>query len=46
MVAWFSSIYLVYRKLSPLTYGEPALSAAELRTLRWKDSWDILIRKH
>ncbi|XP_067398021.1 protein O-mannosyl-transferase 1 isoform X2 [Emydura macquarii macquarii] len=46
MVAWFSSIYLVYRKLSPLTYGEPALSAAELRALRWKDSWDILIRKH
>ncbi|XP_065428486.1 protein O-mannosyl-transferase 1 isoform X4 [Chrysemys picta bellii] len=46
MVAWFSSIYLVYRTFSPLTYGEPTLSAAELRALRWKDSWDILIRKH
>uniref|UniRef100_A0A8C4XZ61 dolichyl-phosphate-mannose--protein mannosyltransferase n=1 Tax=Gopherus evgoodei TaxID=1825980 RepID=A0A8C4XZ61_9SAUR len=46
MVAWFSSIYLVYRTFSPLTYGEPTLSAAELRSLRWKDSWDILIRKH
>ncbi|KAM9117140.1 protein O-mannosyl-transferase 1 isoform 2-T4 [Pangshura tecta] len=46
MVAWFSSVYLVYRTFSPLTYGEPTLSAAELRALRWKDSWDILIRKH
>uniref|UniRef100_A0A8C0GFQ0 Protein O-mannosyl-transferase 1 n=1 Tax=Chelonoidis abingdonii TaxID=106734 RepID=A0A8C0GFQ0_CHEAB len=46
IVAWFSSIYLVYRTFSPLTYGEPILSAAELRALRWKDSWDILIRKH
>nr|XP_048678542.1 protein O-mannosyl-transferase 1 isoform X2 [Caretta caretta] len=46
MVAWFSSVYLVYRTFSPLTYGEPTLSAAELRALRWKESWDILIRTH
>ncbi|XP_068771442.1 protein O-mannosyl-transferase 1 isoform X5 [Struthio camelus] len=45
IVAWFSSVYLVYCTFSPVTYGEPALSVAELKDLRWKDSWNILIRK-
>ncbi|GCC17208.1 hypothetical protein chiPu_0017482 [Chiloscyllium punctatum] len=45
MLAWISSIYLVYQTFSPLTYGYPALSAAELTGLRWKDNWDILIRR-
>ncbi|XP_007942533.1 protein O-mannosyl-transferase 1 [Orycteropus afer afer] len=31
--------------LRPLTYGDTSLSPSELRALRWKDSWDILIRK-
>ncbi|XP_077163186.1 protein O-mannosyl-transferase 1 isoform X2 [Paroedura picta] len=46
VVAWFSSVYLTYRTFRPLTYGEPPLSKAELQNLRWKDTWDILIRKH
>nr|XP_056716346.1 protein O-mannosyl-transferase 1 [Euleptes europaea] len=46
VVAWFSSVYLTYHTFRPLTYGEPPLSKAELQNLRWKDSWDILIRKH
>ncbi|XP_038637634.1 protein O-mannosyl-transferase 1 isoform X2 [Scyliorhinus canicula] len=45
VLAWISSVYFVYRTFSPLTYGYPALSASELTALRWKDSWDILIRK-
>ncbi|XP_054853790.1 protein O-mannosyl-transferase 1 [Eublepharis macularius] len=45
VVAWLSSVYLTYHKFRPLTYGEPALSKAELQNLRWKDSWDLLIRK-
>ncbi|XP_029469941.1 protein O-mannosyl-transferase 1 isoform X2 [Rhinatrema bivittatum] len=45
VVAGFSSVFLVYRTFSPLTYGQPALSAAELQDLRWKESWDILVRK-
>ncbi|KAG2469667.1 POMT1 transferase, partial [Polypterus senegalus] len=45
VLAWFSSVYMVYVTFSPLTYGQPSLSAAELGALRWKDSWDILIRK-
>ncbi|MGH0132619.1 UNVERIFIED_CONTAM: hypothetical protein FKN15_040770 [Acipenser sinensis] len=45
VLAWLSSVYLVYRSFSPLTYGQPTLSAAELGSLRWKDTWDILVRK-
>ncbi|XP_073456610.1 protein O-mannosyl-transferase 1 [Aquarana catesbeiana] len=45
LLVWMSSVFLTYRRLCPLTFGDPALSAAELRSLRWKDTWDILIRK-
>ncbi|XP_053138518.1 protein O-mannosyl-transferase 1 isoform X2 [Hemicordylus capensis] len=45
VVAWFSSVYLAYHTFRPLTYGEPPLSKAELQNLRWKASWDLLIRK-
>ncbi|XP_039201115.1 protein O-mannosyl-transferase 1 isoform X3 [Crotalus tigris] len=45
VAAWLSSVYLTYHTFQPLTYGKPALSKAELQALRWKDSWDILIRK-
>ncbi|XP_013909465.1 PREDICTED: LOW QUALITY PROTEIN: protein O-mannosyl-transferase 1-like [Thamnophis sirtalis] len=45
VAAWISSVYLTYHTFRPLTYGEPALSKSELQALRWKDSWDILIRK-
>ncbi|XP_042334681.1 protein O-mannosyl-transferase 1 [Sceloporus undulatus] len=44
-VAWFSSVYFTYHTFRPLTYGEPPLSTAELQNLRWKDSWDILIKR-
>lgn len=45
LVAWFSSVYFVYCTFSPVTYGQPALALAELKALRWKDTWNILIRK-
>ncbi|XP_062063327.1 protein O-mannosyl-transferase 1 isoform X3 [Lepus europaeus] len=46
VVAWFSSACHVSSTLRPLTYGDRSLSPGELQALRWKDSWDILIRKH
>ncbi|KAM4662658.1 protein O-mannosyl-transferase 1 [Discoglossus pictus] len=45
LVVWMSSVFLTYRRLCPLSYGSPPLTSEELRSLRWKDSWDILIRK-
>uniref|UniRef100_H9GGL4 Protein O-mannosyl-transferase C-terminal four TM domain-containing protein n=3 Tax=Anolis carolinensis TaxID=28377 RepID=H9GGL4_ANOCA len=43
--AWLSSVCLTHHSFWPLTYGEPPLSPAGLRSLRWKDSWDLLIRR-
>ncbi|XP_075434832.1 protein O-mannosyl-transferase 1 isoform X3 [Ascaphus truei] len=45
LVAWMSCVFLTYCRLSALTYGDPPLNPEELRALRWKESWDILIRK-
>ncbi|XP_076784601.1 protein O-mannosyl-transferase 1 isoform X2 [Arvicanthis niloticus] len=45
VVAWYSSACHVSNMLRPLTYGDTSLSPGELQALRWKDSWDILIRK-
>ncbi|XP_053551707.1 protein O-mannosyl-transferase 1 [Bombina bombina] len=45
LAVWMSSIFMTFWKLSPLTYGDPALTPEELRSLRWKHSWDILIRQ-
>lgn len=46
VVAWYSCACHVFNTLRPLTYGDKSLSPGELRALRWKDSWDILIRKY
>ncbi|XP_077918040.1 protein O-mannosyl-transferase 1 isoform X1 [Halichoerus grypus] len=46
VVAWYSCACHVFNTLRPLTYGDRSLSPSELKALRWKDSWDILIRKH
>lgn len=46
VVAWYSAACHVFNSLRPLTYGDRSLPPSELEALRWKDSWDILIRKH
>ncbi|XP_045739334.1 protein O-mannosyl-transferase 1 isoform X1 [Mirounga angustirostris] len=46
VVAWYSCACHVFNTLRPLTYGDRSLSPSELKALRWKDSWDILIRKY
>uniref|UniRef100_H3C9V1 Protein O-mannosyl-transferase 1 n=1 Tax=Tetraodon nigroviridis TaxID=99883 RepID=H3C9V1_TETNG len=38
-------VFLSYRTFCPLTYGIPELAANQLQRLRWRDSWDILLRR-
>lgn len=40
------SVFLSYLTFCPLIYGSPQLSASELHRLKWRESWDILFRKH
>ncbi|KAG8509482.1 Protein O-mannosyl-transferase 1 [Galemys pyrenaicus] len=46
VVAWFAAACHVFLTLRPLTYGDRPLPPGELQALRWRESWDILIRKH
>ncbi|XP_006754245.1 PREDICTED: protein O-mannosyl-transferase 1 [Myotis davidii] len=46
VVAWYSAACHMFNMLRPLTYGDKSLSPSDLQALRWKESWDILIRKH
>ncbi|TRY95916.1 hypothetical protein DNTS_021436 [Danionella cerebrum] len=45
ILAVLCSVYVSYHSLSPLTYGQPALTSDQLAALRWRESWDILFRK-
>ncbi|KAK7901571.1 hypothetical protein WMY93_018340 [Mugilogobius chulae] len=40
------SVLLSYQNFCPLTYGSPQLSASDLQRLKWRESWDILYRRH
>ncbi|XP_026862099.2 protein O-mannosyl-transferase 1 [Electrophorus electricus] len=46
ILAALCSVYLCYCTFCPLTYGQPELTSKQLASLRWKESWDILFRKH
>lgn len=42
----FLAVFWSYWTFCPLTYGRPELSANQLQELRWRDSWDVLLRRH
>ncbi|XP_031440762.1 protein O-mannosyl-transferase 1 [Clupea harengus] len=46
VAAALSAMFLAYHTISPFTYGHVEMTSDQLATLRWKDSWDILLRKH
>uniref|UniRef100_A0A8C9VVY9 Protein O-mannosyl-transferase 1 n=1 Tax=Scleropages formosus TaxID=113540 RepID=A0A8C9VVY9_SCLFO len=46
VLAALAAVYLCYRALSPVTYGQPELNSTQLASLRWRESWDILLRRH
>lgn len=46
VLAAFSAVFLTYRTLSPFTYGHVEMTSDQLATLHWRDSWDLLLRKH
>jgi dolichyl-phosphate-mannose-protein mannosyltransferase len=45
-LAWLCSIVYTFTRLSPLAYGVVPLTADQVRQLRWKDSWDLIIHKN
>ncbi|XP_062372137.1 protein O-mannosyl-transferase 1 [Sardina pilchardus] len=46
VLAVLSAVFLAYHTISPFTYGHVEMTSDQLAMLRWKESWDILLRKH
>ena len=44
-ILWLLAIAYVFKVASVLAYGSYPLSADEVRNLRWKDTWDLIIHK-
>jgi len=40
--AWLGGVACVYVAFAPLTYGHVALSGAELDSLAWRSTWDLI----
>eukprot|EP00092_Neocalanus_flemingeri_P039416 GFUD01042917.1.p1 GENE.GFUD01042917.1~~GFUD01042917.1.p1 ORF type:complete len:226 (+),score=39.73 GFUD01042917.1:231-908(+) len=45
LLVWAISVVFVFQKFSVLSYAHHPLSANEVRDLRWKDTWDLIIHK-
>ena len=43
--AWLFFMVYVFKLTSVLAYGYYPLSADEVKSLRWKDTWDLIIHK-
>ena len=45
VLAWVTVAVYVFRQLSVLAYGFIPLSADDVRSLKWKDTWDLIVHK-
>jgi dolichyl-phosphate-mannose--protein O-mannosyl transferase len=45
VLIWIGSIVLVFYRFAPLAFGVVPLTADDVRGLRWKDTWDLIIHK-
>jgi len=45
LAVWCLAALVVFNKFSVLSYAHLPLSADEVRSLRWKDTWDLIIHK-
>lgn len=42
---WLLAVLFVYKRFLALSYGMTKLTAEEILDLRWKDTWDFILRK-
>ena len=45
VLAWLGCVVAVFYKFAPLAFGVVPLAADDVRGLKWKDSWDLIIHK-
>lgn len=42
---WMAAVLYVFWFFSPVTYGSRDLTANEVMSLAWRDTWDLIIHK-
>ena len=45
LLIWFVLVLKIFSEFSSLSYGVYPLNSDEVKTLRWKDTWDLIIHK-
>ena len=45
ITTWMAAVLHIFNSFSQLSSGSYPLSAEEVKTLRWKDTWDLIIHK-
>ena len=45
ILIWLYAVFHTFQSLSVFSYGTMPLTADEVRSLRWKDTWDLIIHK-
>ena len=45
ILLWLLLAFAVFTRLCVLSYGFVPLTADQVRALRWKDTWDLIIHK-
>jgi len=45
IATWMAAVIHIFNSFSHLSFGDYPLSADEVKTLRWKDTWDLIIHK-
>merc|ERR1711962_1591489 len=44
-VTWLAAVIYVFHRFSVLSYAHTALTASDVRSLRWRDTWDLIIHR-
>ena len=43
VISWF---FIGFIKLLPLSYGSGSMTADDIRQLKWRESWHLIVHKH
>ncbi|XP_060653028.1 protein O-mannosyltransferase 1 [Drosophila nasuta] len=46
LILWLLAVCFVFVKFLPLSYGSKKMTAKEVTSLRWKDTWDFILQKN
>lgn len=46
LILWLVGVLSIFSKFIPFSYGARKMTLNEVRSLRWKDTWDFVLHKN